>query len=97
MEDRLVINAYRHLYKRGLQAVKYATPARHVLRNTLRSSFRSETRTDFDPAKIARTLEFLDQAADSTSYEHKILKNLLHVRYYEQPLATMKVDKDAKM
>jgi hypothetical protein len=97
MEDRLVINAYRHLYKRGLQAVKHATPARHVLRNTLRSSFRSESRSDFDPAKIARTLEFLGRAAESNSYEHKILKNLLHVRYYEQPLATVKVERDAKM
>jgi hypothetical protein len=95
MEDRLVINAYRHLYKRGLQAVRHATPARHVLRQTLRSSFRSESRTEFDPAKIARTLEFLDHAAESNSYEHKILKNLLHVRYYEQPLA--RIERDAKM
>lgn len=95
MEDRLVINAYRHLYKRGLQAVRHATPARHVLRNILRSSFRSESRTEFDPAKIARTLEFLDRAAESNSYEHKILRNLLHVRYYEQPLA--RVERDAKM
>lgn len=97
MEDRLVISAYRHLYKRGLQAIKHATPARHVLRNILRSSFRSENRSEFYPAKVARTLEFLDRAAGSNSYEHKILKNLLHVRYYEQPLATMKVERDAKV
>ncbi|EED20307.1 CHY and RING finger domain protein, putative [Talaromyces stipitatus ATCC 10500] len=95
MEDRLVVNAYRQLYKKGLQAVRRATPARHVLRNTLRTSFRSESRAEFDLTKIARTLEFLDRAAESTSYEHKILKNLLHVRYYEQP--SSRVEKEAKI
>ena len=76
MEDRLVISAYRHLYKRGLQAIKHATPARHVLRNILRSSFRSENRSEFYPAKVARTLEFLDRAAGSNSYEHKMRAKL---------------------
>lgn len=95
MEDRLIIHAYRHLYKRGLQAIRFATPARHVLRNTLRDSFRSTSRAEFDPAKIARTLEFLDRAAASTSYEHKIVKNLLHVRFYEQP--NSRVEREAKV
>jgi hypothetical protein len=85
MEDRVILHAYRHLYKRALLAIRHAPPSRHVLRHTLRSSFRSGDRSDFDPEKIARTLEFLDLAAESTSYEHKIIKNLLHVRYFQQP------------
>ncbi|OKL60593.1 hypothetical protein UA08_04355 [Talaromyces atroroseus] len=85
MEDRVIIHAYRHLFQKGLQAVRHAPPARNVLRGQLRSSFRSGDRSDFDPEKIARTLEFLDRAAESNSYEHKIIKNLLHVRYFEQP------------
>jgi hypothetical protein len=84
-DSRAVILAYRLLYRRGLQAVRYSTPARHVLLRILRSSFRSESRDDFDPNKIGKTLDFLQRAAESKGLEHSIIKNLITVRYWEQP------------
>ncbi|KAF7629125.1 hypothetical protein AFLA_004465 [Aspergillus flavus NRRL3357] len=61
------------------------TPSRHVLLRTLRSSFRSSSHHDFDPHRIANTLRFLQRAADAAGVEHKIVKNLMMVRYWEQP------------
>lgn len=90
-DTRAIVLAYRHLYRRGLQAVNYATPARHVLLRILRSSFRSGSRDDFDPKKIANTLEFLQRASESAGLEHKIIKNLIMVRYWEQPQAKKEV------
>jgi hypothetical protein len=91
MDQLSVIHAYRHLYRKGLQAVRYAFPQRHVLRSSLRSSFRSGSRSDFDPNKITRTLEFLERASESTALEHKILKNLMLVRFWEQPQSKKEV------
>lgn len=84
-EQRAVISAYRHLYRQSLKAVRYSTPARHVLVRTLRSSFRSTPISEFDSLKIANTLGFLRRASDIMGLEHKIVKNLLMVRYWEQP------------
>ncbi|OJJ49527.1 hypothetical protein ASPZODRAFT_128002 [Penicilliopsis zonata CBS 506.65] len=81
-----VIHAYRHLYRQGLKAIKYSTPARYALLNTLRSSFRSSAREELDPHKISNTLRFLQRATDVAGIEHKIVKNLMIVRYWEQPL-----------
>lgn len=80
-----VIHAYRHLYRQGLQAVNYSTPSRHVLLRILRSSFRSFPAEDFDSQKIANTLRFLRQASNTTGMEHKIVRSLMMVRYWEQP------------
>lgn len=82
-----VPHAYRHLYRKGLQAIRYAKPQRYVLRDIIRSAFRSSPASDFDPDKVARTLQFLQHAADCTGFEHRIVKNLLMVRYWERPEA----------
>ncbi|PLN80883.1 DUF1763-domain-containing protein [Aspergillus taichungensis] len=81
-----VIHAYRHLYRQGLKAVNYSTPARLVLLESLRKSFRTSYRQDYDPQKIENTVRFLQRASDVAGLEHKIVKNLMHVRYWNQPL-----------
>jgi len=85
LADQAVVHAYRHLYRQGLRTIRHATPSRHVLLTTLRTSFRSAPREEFDPSKIANTLRFLERAADATGFEHKIVKNLLFARYWELP------------
>ncbi|KAF7595741.1 hypothetical protein BBP40_004872 [Aspergillus hancockii] len=85
VNQRGVIQAYRNLYRQGLKVINYSTPSRHVLLQTLRSSFRSSSSHDFDPRRIANTLHFLQRAADVAGLEHKIVKNLMMVRYWEQP------------
>ncbi|OOQ86189.1 hypothetical protein PEBR_22348 [Penicillium brasilianum] len=80
-----IVHAYRHLYRQGLKAIRYATPSRHVLRTTLRTSFRASPPAEFNPSRIANTLRFLERAADMTGLEHKIFKNLLMSRYWELP------------
>ncbi|KAK1150331.1 hypothetical protein N8T08_000233 [Aspergillus melleus] len=81
-----VIHAYRHLYRLGLKVVNYSTPSRHVLLHTLRSAFRAGTREEFQPQKIANTLSFLQRARDVAGLEHKIVRNILMVNYWEQPI-----------
>lgn len=93
VNQQAIVLAYRHLYRQGLKAVNYSTPARHVLRRILRSSFRSASRDEFDPNRVVNTLQFLERAADSRGLEHKIVKNLIMVRYWEQP----QVKKDARV
>ncbi|KAK9543774.1 hypothetical protein V6Z96_002582 [Aspergillus fumigatus] len=93
MEQRAVIHAYRHLYRQGLKLVNYSAPYRYVLLRTLRLAFRSSPARDFDPKKIANTLRFLQRASDVAGLEHKIVKNILMVRYWEQP----QVKKDVKL
>ncbi|PFH55668.1 hypothetical protein XA68_17853 [Ophiocordyceps unilateralis] len=74
-----VIHAYRRLYRCLLHAVQYATPARYVARDQLRSAFRTPGAT-LDPRGVKRTVWFLQAAAKETGLEHHILKNLLWVR-----------------
>ncbi|KAL1853870.1 hypothetical protein Plec18170_005262 [Paecilomyces lecythidis] len=93
VDQQAIVLAYRHLYRQGLKAVNYSTPARHVLRRILRSSFRSASRDEFDPNRVVNTLQFLERAANSRGLEHKIVKNLIMVRYWEQP----QVKKDARV
>ncbi|KAE9969741.1 hypothetical protein EG328_011542 [Venturia inaequalis] len=78
-----ILHAYRHLLRTSLHAVQYATPARHVILSRLRLSFRSSTLSSFEPIRIANTLQFLRNAGETTGIEHKVLKNLLHVWYWE--------------
>lgn len=82
--DRTVVHAYRHLYRQGLKAIRYSTPARHILLQTLRKSYRSSSVDAFNPTRINNTVRFLERASEAAGMEHKILKNLLMTRYWEQ-------------
>jgi hypothetical protein len=88
-----IIVAYRHLYRQCLKVVNYSAPSRHVLLRILRSSFESGSGPDFDTRKIANTLLFLRRASGSTGLEHKIVKNIIMIRYWEQP----RIKKDTRM
>lgn len=77
-----IIHAYRLLHKSGLHAVQYSTPARQMLRATLNDAFRNSPSTDFVPKRIENTVVFLQNAAKARGMEHRILKNILHVRYW---------------
>lgn len=83
VDQRAMIHAYRHLYRQGLKAIQYSTPGRHILLKSLRNSYRSSPSEQFDPAKITNTLRFLERATEVAGMEHKILKNLLLARYWE--------------
>lgn len=79
------VHAYRNLYKAGLRAVQYSNPARRILRDSLRIAFRNGSKHDLNDAdKITNTLLFLDKAAVKKGMEHRILKNLLMVRYWQR-------------
>ena len=60
--------------------MQYSKPARYTARDWLRQSFRSNSSSAFDSARIRTTLEFLDGAAKVKGLEHKIVKTLLHVQ-----------------
>ena len=78
-----IIKAYRNLYRAGLRAVQYSSPARFTLRDRLRRAFRASPASDFDQQRILNTLEFLDGAAKTTGIEHHIVRSLLMVWWYE--------------
>jgi hypothetical protein len=84
VDQRAMVHAYRHLYRQGLKAIQYSTPGRHMLLKSLRKSYRSTPSEEFDPVKINNTLRFLERATAVAGMEHKILKNLLLARYWEQ-------------
>jgi len=77
-------HAYRHLLRALLRSVQYSKPSRYIVLDRLRSAFRSNPAHDFEPQKIARTLEFLDGATKVRGLEHKILKNLCLVWYWRK-------------
>ena len=79
-----IVQSYRALYRELLRAVQYSAPARYTARDRLRVAFRRGGVGDYDSKKIENTLEFLRGAARERGMEHKILKNLLHVRYWEK-------------
>ena len=81
-----IISAYRNLYRSGLHAVQYSKPARYIIRNTLNNAFRKSSVSEFETVKVANTKLFLDNAAKSTGLEHKVIKNLLYVRWWEREL-----------
>ena len=78
-----IIKAYRNLYRAGLRAVQYSSPARYTLRDRLRRAFRASPASDFDQQRILNTLEFLDGAAKTTGIEHHIVRSLLMVWFNE--------------
>ena len=78
-----VLHAYRHLYRTGLRAVQYSRPARYEIRDILRQAFRTSPLSNFNPRRIQNTLRFLENARKYDGFEHKILKNLLHLQYWK--------------
>ena len=83
-KTQAVIHAYRSLYRAGLHAVKYSKPGRYILKETLELAFRKTPADQFHPLRIGNTLLFLENAARTTGVEHKVLKNLLHVRWWQR-------------
>ena len=82
-ERQLIVGAYRSLYRAGLHAVQYSKPARYVLKRTLDNAFRNNPASKFNKHRVGNTLMFLENAAKSRGVEHRILKNLIHVRWLE--------------
>ncbi len=83
MTDQAVIHAYRHLYRNALRATHRSSPAKHVIRETIRTAFRVEPAFTFSLQRVKNTEDFLKRAENDTGMEHRILKNLLHVRYWQ--------------
>ncbi|KAF2838841.1 DUF1763-domain-containing protein [Patellaria atrata CBS 101060] len=77
-----VIHAYRHLYRHALRAVRFAVPARYIIRDRIRHHFRDGDLSQFDQGKIDRTIEFLQYASRERGLEHKILKNFMNVLWH---------------
>lgn len=78
-----VVAAYRQLYRHGLRAVQYSTPSRFILRDRLRRAFRENEPAQFEPGRVANTLEFLRCAAREKGLEHRMMKSILFVWYYD--------------
>ena len=90
MCNRKILHAYRHVYRRSLRAIQYASPARHTLRKLIDTEFRLGTKEDYDPDKIRNTLQFLEGAIESRGLEHRIVKGLLHVWSFGGSMKHMK-------
>ncbi|PYH47684.1 DUF1763-domain-containing protein [Aspergillus saccharolyticus JOP 1030-1] len=84
-DSKCVVDAYRQLYRHGLKAVNYSTPARYVLLHTLRCSFRSSTLGNLDLQRVANTVRFLQRASESAGLEHRIMRNLMFMKYWQHP------------
>ena len=78
-----LVQAYRSLYRTGLHAIQYSSPARYTLKRIIETAFRNGKPSDFQPTRVANTVVFLENAARETGMEHKILKNLLHARWWQ--------------
>lgn len=89
MGDVQIIHAYRQLYRHGLRAVQFSKPARYVLRDRLRASFREEN-AKLDSSGVDRTIQFFEAAQRSRGPEHKVLKNLLFVAFHRYEGRTLK-------
>jgi hypothetical protein len=77
------LRAYRHLYRAALRAVRHSSPAKYQIRDTMRSAFRNGSVETLNRQKVENTLQFLQRAESHAGMEHKILQNLLHVRYWQ--------------
>ena len=78
-----IIQAYRQLLRQALHAVQYSSPARYVVRDQISHAFRQSTRGDFHVDTIKNTIEFLENATKESGLEHHILKNLLHIHWWD--------------
>jgi hypothetical protein len=77
------LRAYRHLFRAALRAVRHSSPAKYQIRDTMRLAFRDEAPDTFNQHRVENTLHFLQRAESHAGMEHKILQNLLHVRYWQ--------------
>lgn len=77
-----ILHAYRHLFRAALRAVRYSSPAKYQIRDTMRTAFRTGELDSFDNRRVENTLRFLQRAELYAGMEHKILRNLLHVKYW---------------
>jgi hypothetical protein len=84
MKSQMIRNAYRDLYKASLYAVEYSSPARNIIRTQLRKAFRQSPESQFDPQRIENTIQFLYNAAKNSKMEHRVLKNLIRMHYWEE-------------
>ena len=85
-----IIQSYRNLYRHALRATQFSTPARFTVRSHLRLAFRSRNTTAFNPLKIKNTLLFLQHAAAERGLEHRLLKSLLHVWWWQEQTSRQK-------
>lgn len=81
-----IIYAYRHLYRSALKAVRYSQPASSVVRTQLRSAFRAADAV-YNERAVTRTIWFLKNAAKEAGIEHRILRNLLMVKWWREQTA----------
>lgn len=88
--NQRVVHAYRHIYRTGLHAIQYSSPARHTLKKLVRNSFRTGQVEDFNPRKIKNTIKFLHCAAKEKGLEHRMVKSLLHVWFWSGNVKGMK-------
>lgn len=79
-----IVQAYRDLYRAGLRAVQYAPSSRYVVRDRLRRAFRESPIDDFEPQRIANTIKFFNNAAKDRGMEHRLVKSLCNIWYWEQ-------------
>src|SRR5436305_7252920 len=82
MEVPEISRAYRHLFRAALRAVRHSSPAKHQIRDTMRSAFRTGAVDSLDHERVQNTLHYLRRAELYAGMEHKILQNLLHVKYW---------------
>ena len=78
-----IVGAYRNLFRAGLRAVRYSRPARYEIRDILRDTFRSSPPQNFNLRRVHNTVKFLENAEKYHGFEHRILKNLLHLQYWK--------------
>ena len=84
MSTSEIVQAYRTLSKLSERAVRKANPSRWQVRDLLREAFSSEARTSFCARRVDNTASFLKRARQSNGYEHKIIKNILYIRYWRK-------------
>jgi hypothetical protein len=84
MANTEILHAYRDLYRGALRAVRNSSPAKHMIRMTIREAFRNSPIEEFESQKIENTKAFLRRAETHAGIEHKILRNLLHVRFWQR-------------
>lgn len=92
-----ITSAYRRLLRTSLHSVRFATPARHLIRTILRDSFRNSPEAAFNSRRVERTIKFLEQAGEHNGFQHKILKNILHVRWWRDHRKEMKLPDSLKV
>ena len=83
MSSAEIVQAYRRLYRVALQSVLYASPARYAVRDAIRTGFRLKPASAYNTRRIDNTEDFLKRAASYTGIEHKIIKHLVHVRFWQ--------------